>query len=78
MSYLQRRGFLAAATATHTLLDQEPAEAGRLSIRSGNKATTFWQGRRCPGIASDVPQSHACEPDLRHGSGLGMRTGRKS
>jgi hypothetical protein len=53
MSYLRRRRFLAAAAATPTLLDQEPAEAGRLSIRSGNNATTWTSApmsRDCGGV----------------------------
>ncbi len=53
MSYPQRRRFLAAAAATPTLVDQEPAEAGRLSIRSGNKTTTWTaapMSRDCRGM----------------------------
>src|SRR4051794_17692796 len=57
MSSLQRRRFLAAAAATPTLLDQEPAEAGRFP---SGLATTLPHGppRRCPGIAT------ACRPTL--------------
>jgi hypothetical protein len=53
MSYPQRRRFLAAAAARPTLLDREPAEAGRSSIRSGNKATTWIaapMSRDCRGV----------------------------
>jgi hypothetical protein len=60
MSYLQSRRFLAAAATTPTLLDQAPAKAGRLSIRSGNKATT-WTAAPMSQDCRGVPHL-ACAP----------------